>query len=163
MPSFDIQSKVDPQTVENAINVAKKEISTRYDFQGSNTEIELNKKDLKLMVITSNDMQLKTIEDIILTRSSKQGIDPRAFDMSKEHYASGAMIRKEIVLRNGLDKEAMKKISKAVKDTGLKVQAAQMDQLVRVTGKSIDDLQAVMNVLKKQDFGYPLQFDNMKR
>lgn len=163
MPSFDIQSKVDPQIVENAINVARKEIVNRYDFQGSKTEIDFNKKDLKLNITTENDLRMKAIVDIIVTRGSKQGIDPRSYDLSSEAYPSGAMIKKEILLKNGLDKDAMKAITKAIKDSGLKVQPSQMDQLVRVTAKSIDDLQSVMALLKAKDFGYPLQFDNMKR
>ena len=162
MPSFDIASKVDSQIVENAINVAKKEIQNRYDFHGSNTSIDFNKKDLTMHVITENEMRINTIIDVIITRGSKQGLDPRSYDVSEEHYASGAMVKKDIKLKNGLDKDAMKKISKAIKDSGLKVQASQMDQLVRVTGKKIDDLQEVMSMLRKQDFDYPLQFENMK-
>ncbi len=162
MPSVDVVSKVDPQTVENAINVAKKEIINRYDFHGSKTEIDFNKKELTIQITTENEMRIKTLIDIIIARGSKQGIDPRSYDVSKEHYASGAMVKKDMKLKNGLDKEAMKKIVKAVKDTALKVQPSQMDNIVRITGKKIDDLQAVMSVLRKGDFGYPLQFDNMK-
>ena len=162
MPSVDVVSKVDPQIVENAINVAKKEIVTRYDFHGSKTEIVLNKKDLVINITTENEMRIKTIVDIIITRGAKQHIDPRSYDVSKEHYASGAMVKKEITLKNGLDKEAMKKVTKAVKDSGLKVQPSQMDNIVRITGKKIDDLQAAMAILRRGDFGYPLQFENMK-
>ena len=162
MPNFDILSKVDPQTVENAINVAKKEIVTRYDFHGSHTEIDLDKKELVIKITTENEMRIKSIVDIIITRGAKQNIDPRSYDTSQEHYASGAMVKKEIKLKNGLDKEAMKKITKAIKDSGLKVQPAQMDNIVRVTGKKIDDLQAVMALLRKGDFGFPLRFENMK-
>lgn len=162
MPSFDIVSKVDPQTVENAINVAKKEIVNRYDFHGSKSEIDFNKKDLTLLLTTENEMRLKAMIDIIINRGLKQGIDARSYDLTKEFYPSGATVKQDIKLRNGLDKDTMKKIVKAIKDTGLKVQAAQMDNIVRVTGKKIDDLQGVMAVLRKGDFGFPLQFDNMK-
>lgn len=162
MPSFDILSKVDPQTTENAINVAKKEIQNRYDFHGSKSDVDFNKKDLTLMLTTENELRLNAMIDIIIARSGKQGIDPRSFDLSKEHFASGPMVKKEIKLKNGLDKDALKKIAKSIKDSGLKVQAAQMDNIIRVTGKKIDDLQAVMSHCKKEDFGVPLQFDNMK-
>ncbi|MFN8316612.1 MAG: YajQ family cyclic di-GMP-binding protein [Chitinophagales bacterium] len=162
MPSFDIISKVDAQTAENAINVAKKEVTNRYDFHGSKSEIDFNKKDLVINITTENDMRLDAIIDILISRAGKQGIDPRAFDVSKEHYASGPMVKKEIKMRNGLDKDAMKKITKAIKDSGLKVQAAQMDNIIRVSAKKIDDLQAVMALCRKEDFGYALQFDNMK-
>ena len=162
MPSLDVVSKVDPQVVENAINVAKREIINRYDFHASQSRIDFNKKDLTLLITTENEMRLNTVLDLVIARGSKQGIDPRSYDVSKEHYASGAMIKKDVKLKNGLDKEAMKKIVKAIKDTGLKVQPSQMDQLVRVSGKKIDDLQAVMSALRKGDFGFPLQFENMK-
>jgi|ERR1043165_1250119 uncharacterized protein YajQ (UPF0234 family) len=162
MPSFDVISKVDPQVVENAINVARKEIVNRYDFHGSKTEVDLNKKDLTLLITTENEMRLNSVIDIIIARGGKQGLDPRSFDVSKEHYASGPMIKKDVKLKNGLDKDAMKKIAKAIKDTGLKVQAAQMDNIIRVSGKKIDDLQQVMAFLRKGDYDFPLQFDNMK-
>jgi len=162
MPSFDVTSKVDPQTVENAINVAKKEIQNRYDFHGSHTEVDFDKKELTMKITTENEMRLNAALEIIISRGNKQGLDPRSYDVSKEHYASGPMIKKDIKMKNGLDKEALKKISKAIKDSGLKVQASQMDQIVRVTGKKIDDLQAVMAELRRQDFGFPLQFENMK-
>ncbi len=163
MASFDIMSKIDPQTAENAVNVAKKEILNRYDFHGSKSEIDFNKKDLVLNITTENEMRLDAIIDILISRAGKQGIDPRAFDQTKEHYASGAMIKKEIKFRNGLDKEVMKKITKAIKDSGLKVQAAQMDNIIRVTAKKIDDLQQVISLCRKTDFDVPLQFDNMKQ
>jgi uncharacterized protein YajQ (UPF0234 family) len=162
MPSFDIASKVDPQTVENAINVAKKEIMNRYDFHGSKTEVDFDKKELTMKITTENEMRLNAVLEIIIARGGKQGLDPRSYDVSKEHYASGPMIKKDIKMKNGLDKEAMKKISKAIKDGGSKVQASQMDQIVRVSSKKIDELQAVMADLRKQDFGFPLQFENMK-
>jgi len=162
MPSFDVISKVDAQAVENAINVAKKEIVNRYDFHGSKAEVDLNKKELTLLITTENEMRLNAVLDIIIARGSKQGIDPRSYDVSKEHYASGPMIKKDVKLKNGLDKDTMKKIAKAIKDVGLKVQAAQMDNIIRVSGKKIDDLQEVMAFLRKGDYGFPLQFDNMK-
>ena len=162
MPSFDIVSKVDAQVVENAINVAKKEIVNRYDFHGSKTEVDLNKKELTLMLTTENEMRLNAAIDIIISRGMKQGLDARSFDVSKEHYASGPMIKKEVKLKNGLDKDTMKKIAKAIKDSGLKVQASQMDNIIRVTAKKIDDLQQVIAFLRKDDYGFPLQFDNMK-
>ena len=162
MPSFDIVSKVDPQTVENAINVAKKEIQNRYDFHGSKTEVDFDKKELTMKITTENEMRLNAVLEIIIARGGKQGLDPRSYDVSKEHYASGPMIKKDIKMKNGLDKEAMKKISKAIKDSGSKVQASQMDMLIRVTSKKIDELQAVMADLRRQDFGFPLQFENMK-
>lgn len=163
MASFDILSKVDAQIVENVINVARKEITNRYDFHGSKTEVDFNKKDLTLQITTETEMRIDAAIDIIINRGIKQGIDPRCFDTSKEHYPSGATVKKDIKLKNGLDKDAMKKIAKAIKDSGIKVQAAQMDNIIRVTGKKIDDLQQVIALMRKTDVGFPLQFENMKQ
>ncbi|MCU0430575.1 MAG: YajQ family cyclic di-GMP-binding protein [Cytophagaceae bacterium] len=162
MPSFDIVSKVDPQTLENAINVAKKEISNRYDLKDSKTEVELNKKDMAISLTTANDMSLKTVVDIIITRMAKQGIDPKSLDMSKEAYPSGAMLKKELKVKAGVDKETCKKIIKDIKDSKIKVTPAQMDELIRVTGKKIDDLQEVIALVRTKDYGLPLQYINMK-
>ena len=162
MASFDIVSKVDPQTLDNAINTVKKEIATRYDFRDSKGSIELDKKTNVLHIITENDMRLRAIEDIIMSRAVKQGIDGSAFDFSKEGFPSGPMYKKDIPVKSGLEKEVSKKIVKLIKDANLKVQAAIMDDQVRVTGKKIDDLQEVITLLRKSDVGQPLQFVNMK-
>jgi cyclic-di-GMP-binding protein len=162
MPSFDIASKVDQQTLDNAVNTSKKEILNRFDFRGSKTEIELDKKNLQLEVMTEDDMKLRAIEDILISRAVKQGIDGRSFDFTKEIEKSGMLIKKVIPLKSGLDKEVSKKIVKLIKDSGIKVQAAIMDDQIRVTGKKIDDLQATIARLRTQDFGQPLQFVNMK-
>lgn len=162
MPSFDIVSKVDAQTLDNAVNVTIKEITNRYDFRDSQTNIELNKKDMVISVETENDMRLKAIEDVLLVRSIKQGIDGRSYDFSKEATPSGKIIKKTIPVKAGVDKETSKKIVKLIKDSKLKVDAAVMDDQVRVTGKKIDDLQAVIQLLRKSDVGIPLQFINMK-
>jgi len=162
MASFDVISKVDPQTVENAINVARKEIVNRYDFHGSNTTIDFNKKELTILVTTENEMRIDAILDIIIARGSKQGIDPRSYDVSKEHYASGPMVKKDIKLRNGLDDETIKMIIKAIKEASTKVQPQKMDNIIRVSGKKLDDLQSVIAALRAGDFGFPLQFDNFK-
>jgi cyclic-di-GMP-binding protein len=162
MASFDVLSKVDPQTVENAINVARKEIINRYDFHGSKTDIDFNKKELSIHITTENEMRVETIIDIIIARGAKQGIDPRSYDVSKEHYASGPMVKKDVKLRNGLDAEAIKKVIKVIKDTSTKVQPQKMDNIVRVSGKKIDELQEVIAALRRADVGFPLQFENMK-
>jgi uncharacterized protein YajQ (UPF0234 family) len=162
MPSFDIASKVDLQTLDNAINVVKKEIENRYDFKGSHCEVELNKKDMVVNIEVTNDMQLKQAEDILITKSMRQGIEANAFDFSKAAEPSGKMLRKAIPVKNGLDKDAAKKIVKLIKDSGLKVQVAIMDDMVRVTGKKIDDLQDVIQLCKTSALDMPLQFTNMK-
>jgi hypothetical protein len=162
MPSFDIVSKVDLQTLDNAINTARKEIINRYDFRGSKTEIDLDKKTYTVHLVTEDEMKVKAVEDIIMQRAAKQGIDPQSMDFGKEHYASGNMVRKDIKIKQGIDKETAKKIVKMIKDTKLKVEPSIMDDQVRVSAKKIDDLQSVMSMLRKSDAGIPLQFVNMK-
>jgi cyclic-di-GMP-binding protein len=162
MPSFDIVSKVDLQTLDNAINTAKKEIINRYDFRGSKTEIDLDKKNYVVHLLTEDDMKVKAVQDIIMQRAAKQGIDPQSMDFGKEHYASGNMVRKDIKVKQGIDKDTAKKIVKLIKDTKLKVEPSIMDDQVRVSAKKIDDLQSVMAMLRKADTGIPLQFVNMK-
>jgi uncharacterized protein YajQ (UPF0234 family) len=162
MPSFDIASKVDVQTLDNALNTARKEIVTRYDFRNSKTEIEVDKKALTINVLTEDSMRLTAVQDVISARMAKQGLDVKALDFGKEEYASGNMVRKEIKVRQGVDKEVAKKIVKIIKDSNLKVQAAIMDDIVRVTGKKLDDLQAVIATLRRSEIEIPLQFINMK-
>jgi len=162
MPSFDIASKVDLQTLDNAINTVKKEIQNRFDFRDSSVSIELNKKDYLINLEVESDMKMKQVIDVIISRSMKQGIDANAFNFDKDAYPRGKIVKKEISVKNGLKQEDAKKIVKAIKDSGLKVQVAIMDNVIRVTGKKIDDLQEVIAYCRTQDFGLPLQFENMK-
>jgi len=162
MPSFDISSKVEVQTLDNTINVVKKEIANRYDFKGTHVLLDLDKKAMLLKLEVESDMKLGQVEDILISKSLKQGLDAKAFDFSKPHYASGKYVRKEISIHNGLDKDQAKKIVKLIKDSGLKVQAAIMDDIVRVTGKKIDDLQEVIALLRQSNLELPLQYINMK-
>jgi uncharacterized protein YajQ (UPF0234 family) len=162
MPSFDIVSKVDAQTLDNAINNAKKEILNRFDFNSSKSTIELDKKTNSITIVTEDDMRLKAITDSIISRMMKQNLDPKSLYFGKEYAASGNMIRKEINIKEGIDKEAAKKIVAKIKDSKLKVQASMMDDQVRVTSKNIDDLQKVISLCRGEDFGQPLQFINMR-
>lgn len=162
MPSFDIASKVDLQTLDNAVNIAKKEIENRYDFKGTHVLLELNKKDMTIAVEVDTDMKLKQLEDVLLTKAMRQGLEANCFDMTKEPSASGKYIRKTIAIKNGIDRDNAKKIVKLIKDSGEKVQAAIMDDIIRVTGKKIDDLQAVIAVCRSANLDLPLQYINMK-
>jgi cyclic-di-GMP-binding protein len=162
MPSFDIASEVDVQVLDNAINTVKKEISNRYDFRGSPVEITLDKKQYQLTVEVDSEMKMKQVIDVIISRGMKQGIDASAFDFSKDAYPCGKVIKKDIKVQNGLKQEDAKKIVKMIKDNGYKVQAAIMDDIVRVTAKKIDELQEVITACRNHPFGIPLQFINMK-
>jgi uncharacterized protein YajQ (UPF0234 family) len=162
MPSFDIVSKVDGQLLDNAVNVTTKEITNRFDFKNSHVVIDLNKKEFKINIEAEDDMKMRQIIDVLISRANKQGISPEAFDFSKEAYQSGKVVKKEVIVRNGLKQEDAKKVVKLVKDSGLKVQAQIMDDMVRVTGKKIDDLQAVIRMCREASLGIPLQFENMR-
>ena len=162
MPSFDIESSVDIQALDNAVNVVKKEITNRFDFKGIHVLIELNKKDYLIKLESDSEMKVQQIVDVLLSRSIKQGIDANAFDLSKEPQPSGKIYKKDVPVRNGLKQEDAKKIVKFIKDKGLKVQTAIMDDIIRVTGKKIDDLQEVIAACRTENFGVPLQYNNMK-
>ncbi|MBN8667700.1 MAG: YajQ family cyclic di-GMP-binding protein [Chitinophagales bacterium] len=162
MPSFDIVSKVDAQALDNAVNVVSKEISNRFDFKGTHLVINLDKKEYKLNLETDDDMKMRQLIDVLISRAHKQGIVPEAFDFSKEGYASGKVWKKEVTVRNGLKQEDAKKVVKLIKESGLKVQASINDDLVRVTGKKIDDLQEVIQASKTWGLGVPLQYENMR-
>ena len=162
MPSFDIVNKVDAQLLDNAINVARKEIVNRFDFNGSKTEIVLDKKSMTVNVLTENEMRMNSVIDVIRNRMIKQKLDPQSLDFGKAQVASGFMVRKDIKVREGIDKDVARKIIKDIKDSKLKVQAQMMDDQVRVTAKKIDDLQVIMAILLKGNYELPLQFVNMK-
>jgi len=162
MPSFDIVSKVELQTLDNAVNITKKEITNRFDFKGSPVQIDLDKKDMKIDLEAESDMKLKQIIDVLISRSIKQGLDPLAYDFAKESYPSGKTVKQEVLVRNGLKQEDAKKIVKLIKNSGLKVQAQIMDDLVRVTAKKIDDLQSVIQLCKNGNIGVPMQYLNMR-
>jgi uncharacterized protein YajQ (UPF0234 family) len=162
MPSLDIVSKVDLQTVDNAVNAAKKEIETRYDFKGTGSEVELDKKNVVIQLTTENDFRIEQMESVLIGRFVKAKLDPQSLDISKEFYASGKVVKKDIPVKQGIDRETAKKIVKAIKDAKIKVEPAIMDDQIRVSSKSIDLLQQTMSICRQGDFGIPLQFINMK-
>ena len=162
MPSFDLVSKVDLQTLDNAVNTLEKEIKNRYDFKGNHVVIDLNKKEFKLNLEAESEMKLNQIVDVLISKSMKQGLAAEIYDLSKEPFQSGKVVKKEIPVRNGLKQEDAKKIVKLIKDSGFKVQAAIMDDMIRITSKKIDDLQAVIQASKSWDLGLAFQYVNMK-
>jgi hypothetical protein len=162
MPSFDIASKVEIQVLDNAINVVKKEIQNRFDFKGSHVVIELDKKNYSVALEADSDMKMEQIVDVLITRSMRQGLDSNCFDMSKEVLPSGKIVKKAVPVKNGIAQDDAKKIVKLIKENVPKVQAAIMDDIIRVTGKKIDDLQEVIQLCKTSDLKLPLQFVNMK-
>ena len=162
MPSFDIVSRIDMQEVDNAVNITSKTILTRYDFRGSKTEIALDNKDKKIAVTTEDDMKMRAIQDTLIENLVKRKVDRRCLDPKATEPAAHGMIKREIAIKDGVDSDNARAIVKLIKDKKLKVQAAMQDNQVRVTGKKIDDLQEVIQMLRGADIPIPLQFVNMQ-
>ena len=160
--SFDVVSKVDLQEVSNAVQQAGKEIGTRFDFRGSKSAIEWNEKDLALTLTSDDEMKLKSVVDILETRLVKRGIAVKAVDYGKVEPAAGATVRQVAKVQQGIPSEKAKAIVKAIKDQKLKVQASIQADQVRVAGRSKDELQTAMTLLRGRDFGVPLQFTNYR-
>lgn len=160
MPSFDIVSKTDMQEVDNAVNIAKKELANRFDFKGSKASIELSKDEIVL--IADDDFKLKQLTDLLEQKITKRGLSLLSLDYQKLEDATLGTLRQKIKLKQGVDKERGKKITQIIKDSKLKVQAQIMDEQVRVTVKKIDDLQEVMALLKVANLDLPLQYVNMR-
>lgn len=160
MPSFDIVSEANLQEVENAINTAKKELATRYDFRGSKYEVNWDKKEITFLA--EDDYKMNAIKDIIQSKAIKRGLDPRILKFDKHEPAGGMMLRQKATIQQGIDKEKSKKITTEIKDSKMKVQVQIQGETLRVTSKSIDELQACMQFIRSKDFGVPLQFNNMR-
>lgn len=160
MPSFDIVSEIDLQEADNAVNQATKEIEGRYDFRGSKSEIKWDKKEI--IIVADDDYKLGAIKDILQTKFQRRGIDMRALKFEKVEAAGGNLLRQKVLLVQGIEKEIAKEIMKLIKETKLKVQPQIMDEKIRITSKSIDDLQATMAAVKGGTFSVALQFENMR-
>jgi cyclic-di-GMP-binding protein len=160
MPSFDIVSELDMQEVENAINTARKEIESRYDLRGTQSEIKWDKKEITLM--SNDEARLAVVKDILQSKIHKRNIDLRALKFEKSEPAGGMLLRQKVTLVQGIDKEIAKDLTKLIRDSKLKVQAQIQDEKVRVTGKNRDDLQECMSVVKNSGPKVPLQFTNMR-
>ncbi|MEW5798519.1 MAG: YajQ family cyclic di-GMP-binding protein [Bacteroidota bacterium] len=160
--SFDIVSEVNMQEVDNALNQARKEVLTRYDFKDTKTTIEFIEKD-KIVTVTSDDeFRLKAVIDVLQNKFVKRGIHLKTLKYSEVEPAAGGMARQKITLQVGIDKENARKLVQIIKDMKIKVQAQIMDDQVRVTGKDKDDLQSVIAKLRSIDFPLPLQFTNYR-
>ena len=160
--SFDIVSKVDMQEVDNALNQARKEIVQRYDFKGSKTSIELKQKEFEIVALSDDDFKMKAVIDILQTKFVKRNVPLKALTYSAIEPAAGGTVRQVIKLQNGIDKENAKLITKMIKESKLRVQAQIMDDQVRVSGKSKDDLQAVMTMIRQADLKFAVQFMNYR-
>ncbi len=162
MPTFDVVSRVDMQEMDNAINMIKKEVATRYDFRGSKTEIDLDRKEAVIKILTEDDMRLRALRELLISKSVKRSIDTKVFDFGDPERAGGDMLRQEVKVSVGVDIDTARAVVKLIKEAKLKVQASIQGDEVRVAGKKRDDLQEVITLLRDADVGIPLQFVNMR-
>lgn len=158
--SLDVVSEVDMQEVNNAVQQTLKELTQRYDFKGSKSTVEIEGSSLKLL--TEDDMRLKSIIDILQSKFIRRGVAIKNLEYGKSENAAGGMVRQIIKIRQGIESDVAKKLTKDIKDSKLKVQTQFMDDQLRVSGKKIDDLQAVIAFLKEKDYGVELQFKNFR-
>ena len=160
--SFDIVSKVDLQEVQNAINNTTREVAHRFDFKGTKADIKLDDK-ANNMILTCDDAEkLKQVIDVLRQKLVARNVPLRAFTYGKVEPAGGKTVRQEVTLQSGIPSDKAKEIVKIIKNSKLKVQASIQDEQVRVQGKSRDDLQEVMKLLKANDFGIDMQFTNFR-
>jgi cyclic-di-GMP-binding protein len=161
MPSFDIVSEVDKQEIDNALNQAKKELSTRFDFKDSKATIERTSPDV--LELTAEDAaRLRSLMEIMVGKLAKRGVDLRNVDRKDPAISPLGHARQEIHIKQGLEGDKAKEITKAIKAEGLNVQCQQQDRQIRVTGKKKDDLQTVIQLLRRKDFGVALNFKNFR-
>ena len=159
MPSFDIVSEVNNHEIINAVDQANKEVTTRFDFKGTNSSYALEKETVTL--VSQGEAQLKIMLDILRVKLSKRGIDLKCMD-TEQPQSSGKESRQVVTIRRGIDTPLAKKIVKLIKDQKMKVQASIMDEKVRVSGKKRDDLQTVIELMKESKLEMPLQFENFR-
>lgn len=160
--SFDVVSKIEMPEVVNAISQALKEVIARYDLKDSKSSIELNEKDLKIILASADDYKLKAVNDILQSKLLKRGVPIRNLDYGPVLPASGSSVRQEVKLKQGLETEKAKEVVKAIKDSKLKVTPSIMGDYVRVASKDRDLLQQVIALLRAGDFGVDLQFTNYR-
>lgn len=160
--SFDISASVDMMEVKNALEIAKKEVANRFDFKGLKAEIELNEKDKTITLISSSDSKIEALKDIVISKLIKRDIPPVALSQNSIENASGGNVKSILKLNDTLDSDNAKRITKAIKDAKIKVNASIRGDEVRVESKSIDDLQSVIKLVKGLNLELPLSFKNLK-
>ena len=159
MPSFDVVSDFDSHEASNAVDQANREVNTRFDFKGTGSKYELDGDAIRMT--SQSDFQLKQMLDILLQKLSKRGIDVGCIE-EQDVEITGQEARQVIILRRGIDTDRARKLVKQIKAAKLKVQAAIQGDKLRVSGKKRDDLQRVIAMLKEQDIGLPLQYENFR-
>ncbi len=162
MPSVDVVSKVDLQTMDNAINNVKREISTRFDLKNVKSEITFDRKAKYIHIVTGDDWKVKAVAEMLIGQCTRLKADPKCLDLKEIEPTAHGTVKMDILIKEGISKETGQKIVKLIKGLKIKVQPAIQDDQVRITGKKIDDLQEIMRLLKEEDYNIPLQFVNMK-
>ncbi|MFC3394782.1 YajQ family cyclic di-GMP-binding protein [Brenneria rubrifaciens] len=162
MPSFDIVSEIDMQEVRNAVENATRELSTRWDFRNVPANFELNEKSQTIKAASESDFQVQQLIDILREKLMKRGIESGSLEVPEEMDHSGKTYSVEAKLKQGIESALAKKLVKLIKDSKLKVQAQIQGEQIRVTGKSRDDLQSVMALVRAADLGQPFQFINFR-
>jgi uncharacterized protein YajQ (UPF0234 family) len=160
MPSFDVVSEANTVEVRNAVDQANKEISTRFDFKGTDARVE--QKELELSAFADSDFQLSQVRDVLTGKMVKRNVDVRFLDLGKIEKIGGDKVKQVIKIKNGISSDDAKKIVRIVKDSKMKVQASIQGDAVRVTGAKRDDLQAAMALLRKEVADVPLEFNNFR-
>nr|WP_090574247.1 YajQ family cyclic di-GMP-binding protein [Paenibacillus sp. OV219] len=158
--AFDIVSKVDMQELNNAITQALREIETRFDFKNSKSSIDLEKEDI--VVVSDDEYKLKSVIDILQSKMIKRGVPIKNMEFGKVEGASAGTVRQKIKLKQGIEQDISKKINTLIRDSKLKVKSQIQGDSIRVTGKSLDDLQSVMAMLRGADLQIDLQFTNYR-
>jgi uncharacterized protein YajQ (UPF0234 family) len=158
--SFDVVSDFDRQELVNAVDQARRDVSTRYDLKDSKTEIDLD--ETTITITTASDMTLLAVEDILRQKATKRNLSLKIFDFQTAETVGGNRVQQVVKLRKGLSQELAKKLSKTVRDSLKKVTVSIQGDSLRVTGKSKDDLQQAIQLLKEQDVEVPLQFENYR-
>ena len=160
MPSFDIVSKIDMTSVDNALQGVMKEMQVRYDFKGSKSEI--SKTDEAILISADDELKRRQVEELLVTHLTRKGVDTKALEFGRVEQASGNMVRQTVTVRQGIQRDVAQKIVKAIKSSKLKTQAAIQGDEVRVSGKKRDDLQDTMAMIKELGLEFPLQFENFR-
>jgi cyclic-di-GMP-binding protein len=160
MPSFDVVSEADMIEVKNAVEQSNKEISTRFDFKGSDARVE--QKENELTAFADSDFQLSQVRDVLTNKLTKRKVDVRFLDEGKIEKIGGDKVKQVIKIKNGIESDDAKKIVRVIKDSKMKVQASIQGEAVRITGAKRDDLQAAMAMLRKDVPDMPLEFNNFR-
>ena len=160
MPTFDIVSEVDKQEIRNALDQVNKEVSTRFDFKGSDSRVE--QSEYLLTVFADDEFKLSQVLDILMAKLAKRGVDVRCLDRGEVEKVSGNKVKQQVTVKTGLETELAKKIIRLIKDSKMKVQGSIQGDSVRISGAKRDNLQEEIQLIKKSITEFPLQFQNFR-